>query len=57
MEKYSEYIPTGIAWNDTMPSHWVSDKAKHIFSNPKEINKGNVEKTAEPEEPVINFAG
>ncbi len=44
MEKYNEYIPTGIAWNDTMPSHWVSDKAKHIFSNPKEINKGNVEK-------------
>ncbi|MBQ5994918.1 MAG: restriction endonuclease subunit S [Clostridia bacterium] len=44
MKKYSEYTPTGIAWNENMPSHWTSDKAKHIFSNPKQINKGNSEK-------------
>jgi type I restriction enzyme S subunit len=44
VKKYSEYTPTGIAWNENMPSHWTSDKAKHIFSNPKQINKGNSEK-------------
>ena len=38
MKKYSEYTPTGIAWNENMPSHWTSDKAKHIFSNPKQFD-------------------
>lgn len=44
MDKYNDYVPTGIAWNDKMPAHWQTDKAKRIFSNPKVINKGNLEK-------------
>jgi type I restriction enzyme S subunit len=44
VEEYKEYSATGIAWNQRMPSHWQSDKAKRLFSNPKVINKGNLEK-------------
>lgn len=44
MITYSEYAPTNIVWDKTMPSHWKCDKAKRFFSNPKELNKGNLEK-------------
>lgn len=44
MIAYTEYAPTTIVWNKTMPSHWKCDKAKRFFVNPKELNKGNLEK-------------
>lgn len=44
MREYAEYAPTGIVWDQFMPAHWKSDKAKRFFLNPKVINKGNVEK-------------
>ena len=39
MITYSEYAPTNIVWDKTMPSHWKCDKAKRFFSNPKELNR------------------
>lgn len=44
MREYAKYAPTGIVWAKSMPAHWKCDKAKRFFSNPKVINKGNVEK-------------
>ncbi len=44
MKKYDSYSQTNILWNSSMPSHWICDKAKRFFTNPKVLNKGNTEK-------------
>lgn len=43
MKKYDSYSQTNILWNSSMPSHWICEKTKKFFTNPKILNKGNVE--------------
>lgn len=44
MKKYLDYEASSIRWNQDKPKHWKCDKAKRFFLNPKQLNKGNVEK-------------
>lgn len=41
--KYPKYTPSRIKWNHAYPAHWICEKAKRFFMNPKKLNKENKE--------------
>lgn len=41
--RYENYLPSIIRWNQSYPSHWLCEKAKRYFMNPKQLNKDNAE--------------
>lgn len=42
--KYPKYTPSRIKWNHAYPAHWICEKAKRFFMNPKKLNKENKER-------------